>query len=802
MQELRKTLRKVAAIGTSVAMLGMTITGALAADYTLADYPKPFDGTNTLIVVGKDAATADSTAATEIGLGLPKPTTSSDTTTSTSNAGTVELDQKFSKDILMGTALSDSSTAYGSEVRDTTLAGLKNKQVLISIDTVSNTYDTHEKMNFTDNAFLATGLTMGQLNTSGEKYGDNILLRFGQASMGYYYVFDADLKSGNAITNATTTYPIQLDFLGKTLEINGYSGTTAVTAIAGDKFNMEVYDSVVVNGKKVSVEAIGGTNSKVCVDGQCDTIGNNIIKTVNGLSIRAQDIIDVGASVSGGKSSVTLVIADAVKSPALKTYTSGDYYIGQDKNNPLWVWRLASLSSIGTTRPLIGVELGQSLTSTSLSIPDYPLSHPPYVGDLLCLPNNYACVTIESVQQNDDDAGLYEIKPEIKTLYASDTTTVLRTDAHVLQITSKSTTAGTGLKDAANAGTSEIYIDTTGGTSMNQAVDIYKKDTTTSRPVLVANNTIANASCATVVYGKGCDGFGMTQINLGTVDYKSTSIPLRLYVFNNTNQNEATVAAPANANTFMTTGITNLSGYVQFKLIVNSTATQDQLQLYFRQPAAGTSQINYLGHRPNGGTYQSNDVLYVPSGGGNVLDVSAYTGNTRAKLGYIVESPKTGIEGDMFRIRVPKDITNYKAKVTVATTKGGAKATVVKGTVSSGTASVLDTEVVGADATYKLADYNVIVVGGPAINQLTAQLLGKEYPAYGANSGLSEGQAVIELKKNNGNYALLVYGWEADDTRRAGLVMKNYADFATQFKDKTSVAVKGTGLEVSGITVE
>ena len=143
------------------------------------------------------------------------------------------------------------------------------------------------------------------------------MLRFGQASMGYYYIFDADLKESNQIGNASSTYPIQLDFLGKTLEITQASSATSLTAVAGDKFNMETYDSVVVNGKKVSVEAIGGANTKICVDGQCDTVNGatatSQTKTINGLSIRAQDLIDVGSSTSGGKSSVTLVIADATK---------------------------------------------------------------------------------------------------------------------------------------------------------------------------------------------------------------------------------------------------------------------------------------------------------------------------------------------------------------------------------------------------------------------------------------------------------------------------------------------------------
>jgi hypothetical protein len=808
MQELRKTLRKVAAIGASVAMLGMTVTGALAADMSLADYPAPFkNGGDTVVVYGVAGTSEDTAAAGDIISGLPAvAATTTTTTTSTSNAGTVELDQKYSKDLLMGVGLSDSSTAFGSEVRDTTLPGLKNKQVLISIGTVastsgeaSNTYDSHERINFTDTAFLATGLTMGQLNTSGEKYGDNILLRFGQGSMGYYYVFDADLKESNQIGNASSTYPIQLDFLGKTLEITQASTATSLTAIAGDKFNMEVFDSVVINGKKVSVEAIGSSSAKVCVDGQCDTINGatatSQTKTVNGLSIRAQDLIDVGASTSGGKSSVTLVISDATKTAALKSYTNGDYYIGQDKNNPLWTWQLGNLRSTANSRPLIGVTLGQSLTSTSLSIPDYPLSHPPYVGDLLCLPNNYACVTIESISQSDDDAGLFEIKPEIKTVYLSDGTTVDATDAHVMQITSKSTTSGTGLKVNISSGataTSEIYIRTNKSHTL-----LYRKDTTTSKPLLHAAFGLGGNSGNN--NGVVLDGLANSHImgEVGTIDYKSTSMPLYLFAINSSSNRSFDSVPNSWSGSYLQTGLTNNSAlaYAQFKLILNHTSTAaDQLQVYFRESSA--NQLNYLGHRATGGTYQANDILYVPSAGGAVLDVSAYTSNTRGKAGYIVQAPKAGIESDMLRLQLPKDVTNYKAKVTLATTKGGAKASVVKGATPATSSIMMKDEDVLTD----LTKYNAIVVGGPAVNKVAAQLLGKEFPAYGANSGLAPNEAVIELKKNGSNYALLVAGWEAADTQRAGVVLKNFASFKDTLKG-TSVTVKGTDMTVAGITV-
>ncbi|MEK6951758.1 MAG: hypothetical protein AABX29_01975, partial [Nanoarchaeota archaeon] len=58
----KRVLRKIAALSTGAAMLGSSITGALALSYTLADYPAPFITNGVfsgVIAVGQDAAASD-----------------------------------------------------------------------------------------------------------------------------------------------------------------------------------------------------------------------------------------------------------------------------------------------------------------------------------------------------------------------------------------------------------------------------------------------------------------------------------------------------------------------------------------------------------------------------------------------------------------------------------------------------------------------------------------------------------------------------------------------------------------------
>ncbi len=69
---------------------------------------------------------------------------------------------------------------------------------------------------------------------------------------------------------------------------------------------------------------------------------------------------------------------------------------------------------------------------------------------------------------------------------------------------------------------------------------------------------------------------------------------------------------------------------------------------------------------------------------------------------------------------------------------------------------------------------NVISVGGPCINSVTAEIMGLTYPACGADSGLSEGEGIVKLYESGDKVAIVVAGWEAEDTTRATRVLADY----------------------------
>ncbi len=103
---------------------------------------------------------------------------------------------------------------------------------------------------------------------------------------------------------------------------------------------------------------------------------------------------------------------------------------------------------------------------------------------------------------------------------------------------------------------------------------------------------------------------------------------------------------------------------------------------------------------------------------------------------------------------------------TSATATGTASGVERTGVIKSNVA-VVDTDVTSTQK----SNYHLILGGGPAVNMLTADVLGLDYPTYGADSGIPENGYMIKLIPdafgNEGQYALVIAGWEAEQTQDA-----------------------------------
>lgn len=110
--------------------------------------------------------------------------------------------------------------------------------------------------------------------------------------------------------------------------------------------------------------------------------------------------------------------------------------------------------------------------------------------------------------------------------------------------------------------------------------------------------------------------------------------------------------------------------------------------------------------------------------------------------------------------------------------------------------SKLDTEI--SDITSE----NMVLVGGPCISKVTAQVMGLTFPACGEASGIAQNTAIIKAyTQSTGKSSIVVAGYTADDTRRATRVLANYDKFNLVLTPGVEYKVTGTGLDLDSIQV-
>ncbi|MEK9789210.1 MAG: S-layer protein [Candidatus Woesearchaeota archaeon] len=166
--------------------------------------------------------------------------------------------------------------------------------------------------------------------------------------------------------------------------------------------------------------------------------------------------------------------------------------------------------------------------------------------------------------------------------------------------------------------------------------------------------------------------------------------------------------------------------------------------------------------------------------------------------GLILRDPEQGLQGSgSVEFEIPEEAVKANIIVTgpgaVTTTTEYSSVTV--NSVAGQSVIKLDTEVTDP------ASRNLILVGGPAVNRLTAQAMGLTYPTTGADSGIPEGAALIRLVENafgGSNSALVVAGWDAEDTRAAASVLQNYRSYANSLDGRMEVQVSGTSVTAVG----
>src|SRR3989344_3567844 len=766
---LRKTLKKVAAVGAGGAMMGMTMTGALALD--LKDYPNGmgFGGQDTVLVVGSGAAAEDNLAATDIQGSLPQDSSSSGGTAALVEGGT-DADVPLSFNIAGGSFL---DTELDDGDIDVLFDGVINFN--------SKEYDVSERVVLGQNKNVSaqTSLTAGE-----DDYQSNVYLHALRNSVYYFYSFDESIN----VSESTTSTPLEIKFLGKTLKITDVDNTDdgKFTAYVGTEYYLSAGQSVVVDGKTITLEGVSSSNAVLInVDGVTESIPTGGTETVNGIEITNDEAFYTSAGTE--ETSASLVIG----SDSSDTYTDGDAYPGGDgscddenpSDNDCWIWYTDNLD-LKTTTTVVNNVSGITMAGPYIGIKNYfninsAGDNPLGPGECLQFPNNYISLCFDSLTTDDEDymTVIMEYEPNADFSAAWNNTDVAPA-VFTTQTNERSIYIHTDVSEGLeleydnidgqrqitqDTKTKEVWLSL--NTTDASAVDVFYRD---------SNNKMRFAGTMNSTTGTFGVAAGENILRVNYQNTKGTNMELDF----GSSLHEATI------NNF--TLLWDVAGQDTDTLTVGTDDIGIVWGVGTGAKASGGNETVSLGWTAN--TEEAAELYW--GGTGTNTTIGTKDEDHMTKYGVVIKDPKAHGASDEVVLEIPED--QVMAKIRVA-------ATAVEDTDAGGSStaavSMLDTEL------SDMAGKNVLSIGGPAINQISAQLMGLPFPSYGADSGISENEAVIELMATGDNYAMVVAGYEAEDTRRAGIVLKNYMDFADKLVG-TSVAVKGTSLEVSGITVE
>ncbi|MBI2129518.1 hypothetical protein HYU07_04730 [Candidatus Woesearchaeota archaeon] len=184
---------------------------------------------------------------------------------------------------------------------------------------------------------------------------------------------------------------------------------------------------------------------------------------------------------------------------------------------------------------------------------------------------------------------------------------------------------------------------------------------------------------------------------------------------------------------------------------------------------------------------QWDTILSSPLGGGATMTSVSNTYDSKGVSKYGTYMDYTSSSGsNKINLYYPSAAASYDVyfgpATATTTTTGGTKTQTVN-VWNVGTAK-LDSEVADIKA------QNAIIVGGPCANTAAAAIMGSPSPC---GKDFTEGKAMVKLYSNADKVAMLVAGYNAEDTRRASRVASQWSKYASSMKG-AEVTVTGTSL--------
>lgn len=206
----------------------------------------------------------------------------------------------------------------------------------------------------------------------------NVYLTVPAGSVAYSLVFDSELDTGLINEDETLSF----NFLGKGYEVSEWD-VDKVSFTTGKEHYLSEGDSAVVGEKTVVLDMVLDDAVYVTVDGVGEKILESKTRNVNGLEIRAKEVLY--SAKDSRVSKAILVIGEEVE----VTVDSGDEY----EEDGAWEWVIDSNS--------IGLVLVEAFTEIDEDgDEDFPAIGS---GEALCLPEEYVCIQFNGLADEDEE---------------------------------------------------------------------------------------------------------------------------------------------------------------------------------------------------------------------------------------------------------------------------------------------------------------------------------------------------------------------------------------------------------------
>jgi hypothetical protein len=632
-----------------------------------------------------------------------------------STGGSVTVIGGKSKDIPLDRTLDDGTYGFQNTLNDNDLAGLQDKEITVSIGDEKNDYDIHDEVqiNAPSNALLSGNITLETgltVSSPDEDYGSDAFLIIESASIGYYYVFDDSIQAGNYLNDSTTDDPINIDFLGKKLLITGASTATRITAQVGTEYYLNIGDSVEVEGSTITLKNVGSGGAVIVdIDGVTKQISAAGTEEIGDIEVYNQEFFYTNELA---ERAATLVIGEE----ATKTYSDGDAYVGEDTDNPEWIWDIAGTN---TASPTLGIMNGDAM------ILDDPDDNPPTVGDSMAFPNDFITLTVESYAVTNNRDYSFDADGGKRTLYNPNGSTAMYTSLGRDLIHLHADGGGDdGFRIRGND-TDDIYFYDNG-----TFLQYYWYDNDVNKPVFAGSNKTFAVGDLKMIYDD-------TTYRINIFDYDDDSLVWLQII-------EADAAAAA--------GTPNIS--ITFR-------SDGALKDYYLEKNTDLAYVNYT------------------DAAGTSTDISDWEKDTRTREGTIIYDPdesnyelKFGVPGD--------DGTNFRVNIAFSTQSS----TIVSGGGGGAVTMPVGVTKTDTEVSASTLDRPVVLVGGPVVNSLVADLAsaGKTMTTADWREDVdTDGtmdhtdEAIIEMVENafGTHSALIVAGHEAKDTRLASKALAN-----------------------------